>query len=387
MYRLVVVDHSFIEKQHRKRWRILSEDYPVEVTLLVPEVWHSEWTREGDSSPWEKEYVVETVSEDRFRVLPLRTSNTSDWTRYVFLSSDMCLRSLDPDHVHVQHNAMSLIHQQVITYLKMWARDAKYTFFTMNAQGVRQEKWHQKFRWWNVKRNAAAAFGHYPGCKRSLRESGFDKPIYVQTSYGLDEDLFYPNRKKRKEVRKQIGVEDRFVVGFVGRLTPDKGVDDLLDAMPIENVPWSLLFVGDGEYYDKIESTACNRGWEDRVEMTGFVPQYEVAKYMRAMDCFVLGSKTRDDWIDTFPRTIVQAMACGVPVIGSDSGAIPYQVRDAGLIYPEGEAAELGDRIHELATDPNRREELGRAGRESAVSRFGQAALAEGFYEIMTDLL
>lgn len=378
---IVVVDHSFVETSHRKRWRFLAERHDVDVTLLVPKVWYSDWLRE------EIEYRPDHIKENNYEVRPLRTTSKHDWMKYLFISHDTEFRSIDPDLVHVQYAPMALIHHQMLLYKRLWGADTKYTFFTMNALGVPRERLDQRLRWRHLKRGADAALGHYPGCRDSLQEAGFEKPIYLQTSYGVNEDLFAPDEEARAETRAELGFEDTLVIGFVGRLDTDKGLDDLLEAVPLEGVDWSLLLVGDGDMREETERVIQQNGWEDRVEMTGYVPHEEVPRYMRAMDCYVLGSKTRDYWIDTFPRTIVQAMACEVPVIGSDSGAIPFQVRDAGLIYPEGDVAELRKRLHRLAADADLRAELAERGRTQTVERFGQRALADGFYEIARQVI
>lgn len=380
MLRLVVVDHSFVEATHRKRWRILAEEYPVEVTLLVPETWR---LRVAGSTEM---FHPDPVEDGRYRVVPLPTTSERDWMKYLFLSLDAKIRSLDPDLIHVQHSEMTLVNHQMILYRRLWAPDADVTFFTMNALGVPRGKWHQRLRWKHLKGNASAALCHYPGCRDSLRDAGFRKPIYVQTSYGVDEDIFHPDPETRERIRKELGFEDRFVVGYVGRLTRDKGVDDLLKAMPVPEVDWGLLLVGGGEMRGRIEDTVREEGWDDRVETTGFVPKAEVARYLQAMDCFVLGSKTRDHWIDTFPRSIVEAMACGVPVIGSNSGAIPFQIQDAGLIFSESDVAELRKRLRWLAADDSLRERLAERGRERSIERFGQRALADNFYKILQQI-
>lgn len=381
MTEIVVVDHSFVETVQRKRWRLLAERHDVDVTLLVPRVWYSDWIRE------ELEFRPDRIEEGNYEVRPLRTTSKRDWMKYFFISHDMGFRSVNPDLVHVQYAPMALIHHQALLCKQVWGSDTKYTFFTMNALGVPRERLDQRLRWQHLKRGADAALGHYPGCRDSLREAGFDKPIYLQTSYGVDEDLFAPDEAARAETRAELGFEDDFVIGFVGRLESDKGLDDLLGAVPLEGVDWSLLLIGDGDMREETERVIRRNGWEDRVEMTGYVPQEEVPRYMRAMDCYVLGSKTRDYWIDTFPRTIVQAMACEVPVIGSDSGALPFQVRDAGLIYPEGDINELRERLHQLADDADLRAELAERGRAQAVDRFGQRTLADGFYEIARQVI
>lgn len=377
MLRLVVVDHSFVEESYRKRWKLLAKEHPVDVTLLTPRKW---WL---DAAGAIEEVCASPENKGNYRLIPLPTTSKQDWMKYLFLSPDAKLRSLDPDLIHVQHSEMTHINHQMILYRRLWAPDARITFFSMNARGVPQRRWDQRIRWNHLKDNASAALCHYPGCRESLREGGFDDPIYIQTSYGVDEETFYPDDETREQVREDLGLEGRFVIGYAGRLTPDKGLDDLVEALPLDGIDWSLLLVGDGELRDEIARRVRAEGWEERVEITGYVRKGEVARYMVAMDCFVLGSKTREYWIDTFPRSIVEAMACEVPVIGSDSGAIPFQVQDAGLIYPEGHVGGLRERLFELARNKALRERLAKKGREESVSRFGQHALSDNFYKII----
>lgn len=377
MFRIAIVDHSFVQGTYRKRWRFLAANHPVHVTLLVPQYW------ELSSAGAKERFHIDYVNENNFKVIPLPTTSNKNWMTYLFKSLDAKIREIDPDLIHTQHSEMTLVNHQLLLYRRLWAPNAKMTFFTMNAMGVPTEKIHQRLRWQHLKSGAEAALAHYPGCKKSLREAGFKKPVYLQTSYGVDETLFYPDESKRQTVRESLGCEDQFVIGYVGRLTSDKGVDDLLKTLPLDDINWSLLLVGDGEMRENIQRRIKRNSWENRFKMTGYIPQKEVPKYMRAMDCFVLGSKTRDDWIDTFPRSIVQAMACETPVIGSDSGAIPFQVGDAGLIYPEGDVVELKNRIRRLANNKRLREKLAKKGRKESVGRFGQRSLAENFYKIM----
>ena len=235
--------------------------------------------------------------------------------------------------------------------------------------------------------NYDAGIVHYPGCLRSLKGLGYAKPVYLQTQIGVDPELYRPDHDDRKLIRSELGLTGRYVIGFAGRVSSDKGIFDLLDALPLEDIDWSLLIVGDGADREKFQSIITAKGWEERVRMTGPVPMEEVPRLMRAMDCLVLGSRTLPDWIDTFPNVTVQAMACGTPVIGSDSGAIPFQLEGVGLIFPEGDAAGLREHLVTLGRDPELRKQMGEKSRDECLARFGIQRLNEGFYDIMHQVL
>lgn len=378
--KVVVISHALIQEAAQARWRILAERYPVHVTLLVPQVWKSTWFIK------EQEFRATPVSQDNFRVIPLATTSHRHWSKYFFLSLDAQLRSLQPDIIYVIHEERILIHQQILTYRNLWSPQAKIIFFTMNALGIPQFKWHQRWRWQRVREGVEAAICHYPGCMASLREAGFDKPVFMQTQVGVDDRVFRPDPQERELVRKDLGLENHFVIGYAGRLTEDKGVHDLLAALPLSNVNWSLVLIGNGEMREHIEETVATNQWEDRVRILGIIPMNDVAKYMRAMDCFVLGSRTKPYWIDTFPLVTVQAMACGVPTIGSDSGAIPWQLEDTGIIFPEGDVNSLHQSLLTLAKDTDLRIKLGEAGRKKTLANFSTESLTDHFYQIITQV-
>lgn len=377
MLRLAVVSHALVVKPNLKRWQLLAEKHPVEVTVLVPRVWRSDWLRK------EVTFRTDPVTEGGFRILPLPTTETRRWGRYLFWSFDAGFREIKPDIIYVIHEEGTWIHHQMITYRRIWAPRAKLIFFSMNALGVPKDRWRQRFKWNSITKNHEAALCHYPGCLKSLRQGGFEKPIFLQTQIGVDEELYRPDPEVRSAIRKEFGFENRFVIGFTGRLTEEKGVLDLLDALPLHGVNWALLLVGDGVLREKIEEIVRHRGWGDRVCFSGTVTQEEVARQMQAMDCMVLASRTTDRWIDTFPNAVVQAMATGIPVTGSDSGAIPYQIGNSGLIFPEGNTHRLREHLMSLASSETLREELGSRGRQRCMKMFGTRMLTDNFYDIL----
>jgi glycosyltransferase involved in cell wall biosynthesis len=97
---------------------------------------------------------------------------------------------------------------------------------------------------------------------------------------------------------------------------------------------------------------------------------------MRTFDVLVGPSLTTARWKEQFGRMLVEAMACGVPVIGSDSGEIPRVIDACGLVVPEGDAAALRLALEQLQGDRTLRGRLGRAGRQRVLEHFTQEAVA-----------
>ena len=113
----------------------------------------------------------------------------------------------------------------------------------------------------------------------------------------------------------------------------------------------------------------------------------DVPAELRRLDTLVLPSHTTRTWKEQFGRVLIEAMSCGVPVIGSSSGEIPNVIGDAGLIYPEGDVPALAAAIGQLAEQPGLYADLARRGRTRVLERYTQSALARQYYEVYRAML
>jgi glycosyltransferase involved in cell wall biosynthesis len=153
------------------------------------------------------------------------------------------------------------------------------------------------------------------------------------------------------------------VIGYIGRLTSDKGLRILMRAMDrIDgDRPWSLLLLGSGPMQGEILRWAEARGWGERVRVV-LARHEEVPACLEAMDLLVAPSQTTRRWREQFGRMLIEAFACGVPVIGSDSGEISLVIGDAGRIVPERDVGGWAEAIVELLERPELRSELAEKG-------------------------
>jgi len=379
--KLAVISHALVQDVCQKRWKVLAEHYPVDVALIVPAVWRSRWFGR------EVVFRQRLIKRGHFNVRPYPTTTTRYWGKYLFRSLDVGLRDIRPDVIYVIQEEMLWIHQQMIFLRQRDAPQARMLFFSMNALGVSQRRWDQRWRWNRVRKNYDAALCHYPGGLKSLKDAGFDKPVFIQTQIGVDEELYKPVDDLRASMRRHLGIQDSFVIGYAGRLTRDKGLDILLEAVTSISGRWKLLLIGNGDYRQEIQDFFKKRGWANRVIFVDAVGQGDVAPYLRAMDCFVIGSRTRPFWVDTFPNALVQAMACGVPAIGSDSGAIPFIMQDAGTVVPEGRPVDLAEALRDYMQNDQKRKKAAQKARERAVQLAGMQALSRDFYDILGQVM
>ena len=202
----------------------------------------------------------------------------------------------------------------------------------------------------------------------------------------VDTQAFRPLPAAAKaEVRKEFGIQPP-VLGYLGRLTPEKGIDVMLRAIELlgPQTPWSLMVLGAGPSEEAISDWARRNHWQDRV-MVKLVPHAEVPRYLATMDLLLAPSLTTRRWKEQFGRMVIEAFACGVPVISSDSGELPFLVADTGWVVPEGDAAAMATAIRAALDDPARREAIASRGLQR-VNDYSAATLGRAFSKYYREL-
>jgi glycosyltransferase involved in cell wall biosynthesis len=128
-------------------------------------------------------------------------------------------------------------------------------------------------------------------------------------------------------------------------------------------------------------------GIGDRVLFEPQVESVQMPGQYHRIDVLVLPSLTRPNWKEQFGRVLVEAMMSGVPVIGSDSAAIPGVIGDAGLIVPEGDVASLAHALTRLRNDPRLRADLAARGRARALTYFSSGQVAAETLRVYESML
>ncbi|MGC8880231.1 MAG: glycosyltransferase [Anaerolineae bacterium] len=280
------------------------------------------------------------------------------------------LRFAHPDLVQVDEEPSSLALLQVLLF--KFAFGYRTIFFTWENLAFPRSVLAKlnrliAFRW------ADGAIAGSMQAAHLLRQSGFKKHIAVIPQLGVNEGLFRPLRNAA--LREALGLS-AFTVGYVGRLVTEKGVHFLLEALIKLQFPWHWLIVGRGPIEEEIRNTAQRHGVNDRIRWIGTVEHDKVAHYLNAMDVLVLPSVSTPRWKEQFGHVLIEAMACGIPVIGSSSGAIPEVIEDAGLIFPEGDVEALRERLSMLHENDKLRTNLGQRGRVRVLKKYTNRSIA-----------
>jgi glycosyltransferase involved in cell wall biosynthesis len=204
---------------------------------------------------------------------------------------------------------------------------------------------------------------------------------------GVDTRVFTPDAAGRGRVRAARGWDDRVpVVGYVGRFVPEKGLATLLSALSSLDRPWRALFVGGGPQEPLLRAFADAH--PGRVSLATNVQHDQVAAHINAMDVLCAPSVTTTRWREQFGRMLIEAMACGVPVLASRSGEIPHVVGDAGVLLPEGDAPAWTAALSRVLGDPGHARVLADRGLRRARTEFAWPIIARrhlAFFDELVD--
>lgn len=220
----------------------------------------------------------------------------------------------------------------------------------------------------------------------SMIKHGYPKERGRIMTLAVDLDAFRPLAPERKQtVARELGLLPP-IVAYVGRLTRAKGIDLMMRAMEAVggSAPWSLLVMGAGPMEGNLRQWAASRGWSDRVQVR-LVPHRDVPAYLGAADLLLAPSQTGPRWREQFGRMVIEAFACGVPVLGSDSGEIPYIIEDAGKVLPENDADSWAKAIVEVLNSAELRAGMARRGFER-VQAYSVTTVAQQYSAYYRDL-
>lgn len=388
--RILVASHTYIVDINRDKFKILANLEPdIEVTVAVPKRWQPGGVQNK---------IVETQfsQEGSFQVVPLSNFSQNNQGLLTF-GTDLIevLQKFKPQIIQVEQGSKSLAFAQVIILNKLLNLRAKNIFFTW---------WNlpYKLKWpvsalenCNLQYTDGIIAGNLDGAE-ILRQRGYKGAIKVMPQLGVDETLFCRTAKSAELSRKFGMAPTDFVVGYVGRFVEEKGLLTLAEALAqLQQSSWKWLLVGQGKLRSHLAKKCIEWGISDRIIWVESVPHEEIPQYINLMNCLVLPSQTSYKfktltavgWKEQFGHVLIEAMACHIPVIGSDCGEIPQVIGDAGLIFPEGNAGALRECLQKLMEGPQLAADLGKRGYNRVLTNYTNKALAEQLLDFYQELL
>ncbi|MEX1184841.1 MAG: glycosyltransferase [Gemmatimonadota bacterium] len=288
------------------------------------------------------------------------------------------LRDKAPDLVHIDEEPYSAVTFQLARLCRR--QRVPFLFFAWQNLHKRLPPPFGAMRD-RVFASAAAAIAGTARAAEVLRRAGWTGETAVIPQLGVCATRFRPDATARAALRDRLGIpEDAFTAGFAGRLVPEKGVDLLIRAAATRDM--HVLIVGDGAERRRLLEFSASCGSLASTHFVGHVSSLEMPRWLNAMDALVLPSRGTAGWTEQFGRVLVEAMSCGVPVIGAESGEIPLVIGGAGMTFVEGDDAALGARLAALRDAPELRSRLAEAGRARVLELFTHDRVAEQTVEL-----
>jgi glycosyltransferase involved in cell wall biosynthesis len=297
---------------------------------------------------------------------------------------------VQPDIVHIDEEPYNLAAWHALRLAQR--AGAKTLFFSWQNLCRR---YPPPFSWMerDVLNRADGAIVGNQAAREVWRAKGYTGPAHVIPQFGVDPEIFRPHPRPPTPSPSSYGRGgaeggDRgegLVVGYAGRLVPEKGVDLLLQAAAL--VPEvQLRILGAGPERRLLDYLIDKFGLRERASIAPLIPSTRTPSYYTSLDAFVLPSRTRPNWKEQFGRVLIEAMACGTPVIASACGELPNVVGEAGLIFPEEDVEALAAHLRTLRADAALRRTLAEKGRARVLAHFTQARIAEQTVDVYRSL-
>ncbi len=203
---------------------------------------------------------------------------------------------------------------------------------------------------------------------------------------GVDMDFYRRRSDGYEQALKELEWDRNGppVIGYMGRFVTAKGLHMLSEALDDLHTPWRALFLGAGPMEAFLRRWGDRYG--DRVRICTKVQHNDVPRYLSVMDVMAAPSQTSRNWREQFGRMLIEAFAAGVPVVGSDSGEIPYVIGDAGVVCGEKDHHAWVRELRSLLDSPLRRAELAQRGLDRANRYFAWPVVAQQYLEFFEEL-
>ncbi len=340
----------------RLRYHPLAGDRSVELRLVAPARWR-QFGRWLEADPPDDPIRVATLP------IWLPRAGPAQWYLHVYPGLGRAAREFAPDVVHLWEEPWSLVALQASGL----ARRHGAALVLEVDQNIlkRLPAPFERIRR-HVLRRTDLVLCRTQDAASVVRACGYAGPVRP-IGYGVDQTVFTPGPAPAAAPLQ---------LGYVGRIVEEKGLDDVLEAMAATRADVRLSILGEGPHAPALQARAAASGLAELVSFRPWGEPEAVAAFLRSLHALVLPTRTTAQVREQFGRVIIEAQACGVPVIGSTSGAIPDVIGGGGWVVPERDPAALAALFERLAAAPEERAARAAAARPNVAARFTHEAVA-----------
>jgi glycosyltransferase involved in cell wall biosynthesis len=376
--RIFSLSHSCVVPEYRLRQAYVAEREHIELTLLTPEVWN--------------QFNTPCVSPEknpahRYRLIrqqPIAWGLKNHGLRnasHVYRNLGRLIADCQPDILELWEEPFFAVSWQAARHFLRQNPQGKILFFS--AQNVAKRRpppytWFEKYLF----KRAQVCVAMNAEVPEVLKAKGWRGQNLI-LPLGLDPNKYAKAFSGNTE-RKLPGC----VIGFLGKLTEQKGISDLLAAMEMiagSGVKASLLVVGAGEMKEKISRRLAALPLPNL--LLDSVTHDEVPQALAQMDVVVMPSWTMPGLKEQFGRVAAEAMAAKRTVVVSDSGELPNVVGEGGVVFPERNPSALAAALRKLIDDPVYRQQLAAAGHARALDKYSWKVIADRQVALYEELI
>lgn len=380
--KVLMLSKACIVGAYQKKLEEIAAIDDVELTVVVPPSWDDPRSATR----------LEKVHTQGYELIVTRVIFNGNYHLHFYPKLGHIVRRVQPDVFHIDEEPYNLATFQAMRL----ARSVKARVVVFSWQNL-YRRYPPPFSLMErhiLNRADALIVGNSESGKVWERK-GYTGPMYLIPQFGVDPAIYYRHERVVRRGRRSVfrhrnanqPSQPALVIGYVGRLVEEKGVEVLLEAASKLNGPWLMQILGDGPNRARLERMCQWLGISGRVTFDHRMPSTHLPNYFSGLDVLVLPSITRPNWKEQFGRVLIEAMACDVITLGARSGAIPEVIGEAGLTFAEGDVAELQLHLQRLIDDVSLREALRQKGRQRVIDRYTQAAVAKNTVTVYRRML
>lgn len=331
--RILIIDNLAVASSRRDLYRLLAKQIGEPIHLLVPKTWREQ----GLIAHCEEE------TDDNLKIYTSSILFGYRHQRVIYKKLKRIIIETKPDIIFINSEPENFNTFHLVLIVKKYFPAIKIACATWRNIDYRYNPYPYKFGWINrmietyTKKKIDICFAYSHTAESLMRELANWEVVYTPPPINIEDFQFKPKLTDSKS--------DTFVVGYLGRISYEKGVDILMRAIALTDKNIHCMIVGNGPEKEKLKVLAEELVISERVKWHNAVEYKNIPSFMKSFDVLVLPSRTTEKWKEQFGRVLIEAMACGVPVIGSNSGEIPNVIGENGVLFEENNPEKLAEAI------------------------------------------
>lgn len=357
--RVLFISHAYVVGVNQGKLKAIADTGEVELALLAPSNWQAQ--------EWNRTIELETpFPEIKIYSAPVWFSGRVGAHLYNPWKIRQVIKDFKPDVIQLEEEIFSLCALEVAFWVKRYK--IPLVVFGWENQLRSLPVFRRWVRNFVMERTDLYLAGNQDGAK-VMHHWNYQGQIEVMPQMGVDTELFAPENKKSDTVN----------IGFLGRLAPEKGLDILFTAvsqLKQQDLDFQVILCGSGKSEADLRQQAEEQQISDRIIWRGAVPHESAPIELGKFDVLVLPSRSIATWKEQFGHVIIEAMAMGIPVIGSSCGEIPHVIGRRDLVFSEGNSLALAEILQRAVCDRNWREEMGNYGIERVKQFYSHERIA-----------